>query len=154
MINEHGALPPTTAFGVIKKFVQRLINPPRGPVLLVDDEEAVLRFVERVLRDAGYRTAVASNGREAIAIAKQVGPLSALVTDVMMPGMTGAELARVLRQDDPELKVLYLTGHSDRLFTEKSKLWVDEAYLDKPCSVKGLREAVSLLLCGSFEEAV
>jgi hypothetical protein len=40
------------------------------------------------------------------------------------------------------------------LFAEKSRLWLDEAYLDKPCSVKGLREAVSLLLCGSLEEAV
>jgi CheY-like chemotaxis protein len=155
MINQQGALPPTTAFGVIKNFVQRLMNPSaRRPVLLVDDEEAVLRFIERVLRDAGYRTAVASSGREAIAIAKQAGPLSALVTDLMMPGMTGVELARVLRQDDPDLKVLYLTGHTDRLFMEKSTLWVDEAYLDKPCSVKGLREAVSLLRCGSFEEAV
>jgi two-component system cell cycle sensor histidine kinase/response regulator CckA len=124
---------------------------PPGPVLVVDDEETVLRFVDRVLRDAGYKTAVASSGAEAIEIAKKIGPLGVLVTDLMMPGMTGDELARVLRQSEPELKVLYLTGYSDRLFKEKTTLWADEAFLDKPCSMKGLREAVSLLLFGHVE---
>jgi DNA-binding response OmpR family regulator len=65
--------------------------------------------------------------------------------------MTGDELARRLRQNEPGLKVLYLTGFSDHLFKEKVTLWEDEAYLDKPCSVKGLLEAVSLLLTGRFE---
>lgn len=111
----------------------------------------MLRFVERVLREAGYKTAVAGNGADAIEIAKKIGPLGALVADVMMPGMTGNELARVLRQNEPELKVLYLTGYSDRLFKEKTTLWADEAYLDKPCSVKGLREAVSLLIFGHVQ---
>lgn len=124
---------------------------PQGPVLVVDDEDAVLRFVDRVLRDAGYKTAVANSGAEAIEVAKKVGPLGALVTDVMMPGMTGDELARTLRQTEPALKVLYLTGYSDRLFKEKTMLWADEAFLDKPCTVKGLREAVSLLITGKFE---
>jgi CheY-like chemotaxis protein len=151
IINEEDALPPTTAFGVIKGFVSRLMKPSLpGPVLIVDDEEPVLRFVERVLRDAGYKTVVATSGREAIGIAKHVGPLGGLVTDLMMPGMTGDELARVLRQSEPGLKVLYLTGYSDRLLQEKTMLWKDEAFLDKPCSVKGLREAVSLLLFGSL----
>ena len=124
---------------------------PQGPVLVVDDEDAVLRFVDRVLRDAGYKTAVANSGPEAIEVAKRVGPLGALVTDVMMPGMTGDELARMLRQIEPALKVLYLTGYSDRLFKEKTTLWEGEAFLDKPCTVKGLREAVSLLITGKFE---
>jgi YesN/AraC family two-component response regulator len=74
-----------------------------------------------------------------------------VVTDVMMPQMTGDELARRLRLQHPTVKVLYLTGFSDRLFKEKVTLWADEAFLDKPCTVKGLLEAVSLLLFGSFE---
>jgi CheY-like chemotaxis protein len=71
----------------------------------------------------------------------------------MMPGMTGDELARQLRQSQPAIKVLYLTGYSDRLFKEKTMLWADEAFLDKPCTVKGLSEAVSLLITGKFESA-
>jgi len=70
----------------------------------------------------------------------------------MMPQMLGDELARRLRQSEPGLKVLYLTGYSDRLFKEKVTLWADEAYLDKPCSVKGLQQAVSLLLFGQLEK--
>ena len=56
-----------------------------------------------------------------------------------------------MRHDEPTLKVLYLTGFSDRLFKEKSTLWEDEAFLEKPCSVKGLLQAVSLLYSGKIE---
>lgn len=144
-----------SVIGSIKTLASKFAKAPepQGPVLVVDDEEAVLRFVDRVLRDAGYKTAMANSGNEAIEVAKRLGPLGALVTDVMMPGMTGDELARLLRQTEPTLKVLYLTGYSDRLFKEKTMLWADEAFLDKPCTVKGLREAVSLLITGKFEAA-
>jgi two-component system cell cycle sensor histidine kinase/response regulator CckA len=119
--------------------------------LIVDDEEPVRRFVERALRAAGYRTATADDGPAAMAEATRLGAFDILVTDVMMPAMTGDELARRLRLQEPALKVLYLTGFSDRLFKEKVTLWEDEAYLDKPCTVKGLLEAVSLLLVGYFD---
>jgi len=120
-------------------------------VLVVDDEEPVRKFVERVMRDAGYATAQASDGAEALEVAAKVGSVDILVTDVMMPQMLGDELARRLRQSEPGIKVLYLTGYSDRLFKEKVTLWADEAYLDKPCSVKGLLQAVSLLLFGQLD---
>ena len=120
-------------------------------VLVVDDEEAVRVFVERVLREAGYTTAVAADGLEAIQVATTLDAFDVVVTDVMMPQMTGDELARRLRASYPLLKVLYLTGFSDRLFKEKVTLWEDEAFLDKPCSVKGLVQAVSLLTFGRFD---
>jgi CheY-like chemotaxis protein len=116
--------------------------------LIVDDEMSVRRFVERVLGEAGYETTTASDGPEAIETAATLDGFDVLVTDLMMPQMTGDELARRLRVGSPSLKVLYLTGFSDRLFKEKVTLWADEAFLDKPCSVKGLLEAVSLLLFG------
>src|SRR5262244_3258002 len=142
-------------FEALKDYARRLTKPapPPGPVLIVDDEEPVLKFVERVMREAGYKTVTAKNGPEAIETAKRVGPLGVLVTDVMMPGMSGDELARVLRQTEPSLKVLYLTGYSDRLFKEKATLWADEAFLDKPCTIKGLCEAVSLILNGTVTPA-
>ena len=126
--------------------------PPRPRrVLVVDDEELVRKFVERVMREAGYDTATASDGPEALELAASADTFDVLVTDVMMPQMTGDELARQIRASTPEIKVLYLTGFSDRLFKEKVTLWADEAFLDKPSSVKGLLEAVSLLLFGRFE---
>ena len=126
---------------------------PKRPltVLVVDDEDLVRKFVERVLRDAGYQTATAADGPEALEVAAKLESFDVLVTDVMMPQMTGDELARRVRVAAPHIKVLYLTGFSDRLFKEKVTLWADEAFLDKPCSVTGLRQAVSLLLFGRFE---
>ncbi len=143
----------TKVFSFIKSYAERLKRTPAAPlqVLIVDDEEPLRKFVDRVLREAGYSTLVASDGPEAIEVASRNGSIDVLVTDVMMPGMLGDELARRLRQNEPELKVLYLTGYSDRLFKEKITLWEDEAFLDKPCSVKGLVQAVSLLLFGHLD---
>jgi CheY-like chemotaxis protein len=122
-------------------------------ILIVDDEEPVRRFVERVLRAAGYQTTTTGGGTEALAVAQNPDSFDVLVTDLMMPQMTGDELARRLRQAQPKLKVLYLTGFSDRLFKEKVMLWEGEAFLEKPCSVKGLQEAVSLLCFGTIAHA-
>jgi two-component system cell cycle sensor histidine kinase/response regulator CckA len=123
---------------------------PRRRVLIVDDEEPVRMFVDRVLRGAGYETALACDGATALGQASKPGSFDVVVTDLMMPQMNGGELARRLREVDPLVKVLYLTGFSDHLFKEKVTLWADEAFLDKPCSIKGLLEAVSLLVTGTI----
>jgi len=146
---------PATSSSIFKAFrgrAGRAAAPRLRRVLVVDDEESVRRFVNRVLQEAGYQTAVASDGPDALRVAKEFVPVEILVTDLMMPQMSGDELARRLRQVEPSLKVLYLTGFSDQLFREKSTLWQDEAFLDKPCTVKGLLEAVSLLAVGRLEE--
>jgi len=137
----------------LKEYAARLKAVPSRTlrVLVVDDEDPVRKFVERVLREAGYETVLAADGPEALTVAKSGASIDILVTDLMMPQMNGDELARRMRQDEPTLKVLYLTGFSDRLFKEKSTLWQDEAFLEKPCSVKGLLQAVSLLYSGKLE---
>src|SRR5262245_35630203 len=138
----------------IKAYAARFkASAPKRPtrVLVVDDEEPVRRFVETVLAEAGYITTVANDGTDAVSVAAKQPPFDILVTDLVMPQMSGDELARRLRLNDPSLKVLYLTGFSDRLFKEKSTLWQDEAFLEKPCSVKGLLQAVSLLASGRLE---
>jgi two-component system cell cycle sensor histidine kinase/response regulator CckA len=117
-------------------------------ILIVDDEESIRTYVDRVLSKAGYHTTLAVDGAAAIEVAAGGGRFDLLLTDVMMPEMTGAELARRLRQDRPHLKVLYLTGYADQLFTEKVTLWEDEAFLEKPCSAAALLEAVSLAITG------
>ena len=120
-------------------------------VLVVDDEPAVLNLVTRVLGQAGYDTVPAPDGPSALTVAQRSGPFDLLLTDVMMPDMTGDEVARKLREAEPMLKVLYLTAYSDHLFKTKVTLWEGEAFLDKPCGVQGLLQAVSLLLFGRFE---
>ena len=117
-------------------------------VLVVDDEESIRRFAERALGDAGYDVMVAANGPEALRISQEEGPFDVFVIDVVMAGMTGDEVGRRLRRADPDVKVLYFTGYSDRLFAESPTLSAYEAFLDKPVGVDGLLEAVSLLLHG------
>jgi len=116
-------------------------------VLVVDDEASILEFVDRVLRETGYETTRASDPTTALEIAVSFQP-SLLLTDLMMPAMNGDELARRLRVQSPDLRVLYLTGFSDRLFADRLVLWQNEAFLEKPATVAALREAVSLALFG------
>ena len=115
-------------------------------VLIVDDEESVRLFVDRVLRSAGYQTALAPDGPSALQIASTPDRVDLLLTDLMMPGMKGDELARQLRVTTPSLKVLYFTGFSELLFAERSTLWEDEVFLDKPATASGLLQAVLQLL--------
>ena len=89
---------------------------PRGTetILVVDDEEALLRVAKRMLDAAGYTTLVASSGPEALRLAEQLDrPLHLLFTDVVMPGMSGPELAARLKVCHPETRVLYTSGYSD-----------------------------------------
>ena len=101
-----------SAFSFVRNHSTRMKRTPATmTVLVVDDEEPVRRFVERVLREAGYKTATAGGGAEAIDIATKMESLDILVTDVMMPQMTGDELARrCVKRNSAALKVLYLTG--------------------------------------------
>jgi CheY-like chemotaxis protein len=117
-------------------------------LLIVDDEEPVRRLLERMLQVAGYDVTVAEDAHVALERAAAVEPFDLLVSDLIMPGMQGDELARRLRQQTPGLKVLYVTGFADRLFAAKQVLWEDEAFLEKPFTQASLGEAVSLVLFG------
>ena len=82
-------------------------------ILLVDDREDVLAFAAAVLEGAGYRVLTASGGEEAIEIAAQYrDPIHLLMTDAVMPGMKGADLARRLRSSSPTLPVVIISGYS------------------------------------------
>jgi two-component system, cell cycle sensor histidine kinase and response regulator CckA len=126
------------------------VDPATSRILIVDDEPSILSFVEQAMRMAGYQTLTASSGPAAIALCESKGLPDLLLTDFKMPGMDGDALAARLRQREPDLKVLYLTGFADQLFDDRGgTLWRDEAFLEKPCTVDGLLEAVAMLLSDS-----
>jgi two-component system, cell cycle sensor histidine kinase and response regulator CckA len=131
-------------------MTRRRQSDPPARILIVDDEPVVVEFAQRVLHSAGYRTMTATSGDEALKLCTEQGMPDLLVTDMKMPRMEGDELATKLRQREPDLKVLYLTGFADLLFKNKELLWDGEAYLEKPCTIGGLLEAVSLLLSGQI----
>jgi signal transduction histidine kinase len=82
----------------------------RGRVLLVDDDDGVRRLTERMLRRAGYDVITASSGPEALAIARR-DKLDLLLTDMVMPGMSGRDLARELMCEHPETRVVFMSGY-------------------------------------------
>src|SRR5882762_8368053 len=120
----------------------------RSRTLVLEDEESVRTFVQRVLVDHGYEVAIAADGPQALSVAQQRGPFDLYVIDLILPGTRGDEVARFIRHSDPDAKVLYFTGYSDRLFGQTETLSAGEAFLDKPATIAGLLEAVSLLLFG------
>jgi CheY-like chemotaxis protein len=127
-------------------------SPGTGPiVLVVDDEEPIRTVARRVLEDQGYQVTEATNGLEAIALLSRGAPLDLLMADLDMPELGGDEMVRRIRATRPDLKVLFVTGHIDKLMDARP-LWEGEAFLEKPFSLVGLREAVSLLLHGTLQK--
>src|SRR5262245_30149491 len=124
-----------------------------GPlqVLIADDEPGMRELVRRFLDGSRFNMVEAANGREAMAAVPDARALDLLITDELMPEMGGHELSRRLRAQNPDLKVLYLTGHSDHLFDAKDQMWALEAYLDKPFTQKSLNEAIALLMTGKLK---
>jgi two-component system cell cycle sensor histidine kinase/response regulator CckA len=94
----------------------------------------------------------ASGGLEAIELLSSGSPLDLLLADLDMPDLGGDEMVRRIRATRPDLKVLYVTGHIDRLMDERPVLWTGEAFLDKPFSAAGLLEAVSMILYGTLKK--
>jgi two-component system cell cycle sensor histidine kinase/response regulator CckA len=149
-ITEPRLSPPPRVFGTIRKYAARLKHIPAPRILVVDDEPGVRTFVERVLRNAGYQVVTVDGGGRALDIIQGGAGFELIVCDVRMPGMSGPEFVDGVRRQRPgiPIPVLYLTGYSDQLFKERIALTESEAFLNKPSTVKGLLEAVSLRLCG------
>jgi two-component system cell cycle sensor histidine kinase/response regulator CckA len=122
-------------------------------ILVVDDDASVREFTARVLQTAGYDVVIASNGTQALELVERRGSFDGFVVEVVMPEMSGTVLGQELRRVDPDAKILYFTGFSDTLFGDNSTLGAHEAFVDKPFTIQGLLEAVSLLLHGNLRHA-
>jgi CheY-like chemotaxis protein len=125
-------------------------NQVKGIVLVVDDEPGVRALARRILEGGGYQVIEAADGVEGVAIIESSTRVDFLMADLDMPLMQGEEMARRIRARRPDLRVLYVTAHSERLFQERPELIDGEAFLDKPFTSRGLLEAVSLLKNGSI----
>jgi len=112
-------------------------------ILIVDDDALVLSLMSRALPE--FRLTIARDGDEALAVASQL-PVDLLITDYLMPSMTGDELIGRLRERRPNLKVLIVTGHGEVLAAENPEWWHSEAHVNKPFKIDTLREAVISLI--------
>jgi CheY-like chemotaxis protein len=120
-------------------------------VCVVDDDPMMLDVLARILQRENFDLLMASGGPEIMEKLKDYsGTVDLLVTDYAMPDMQGRELADHVRQRFPAVKVLYQTGFSDMLFENRVELEEGAAFLEKPFTARGLREAARLVLFGSI----
>jgi two-component system cell cycle sensor histidine kinase/response regulator CckA len=114
----------------------------KGTILVVDDHEDLLRFVRQVLERADYEVLGAGSGEQALALARGMeGNLDLLVTDLMLPGITGGELREQIRELHPKCPAIYISGVSQKRIDELG-LKYGATFLKKPFSAKQLLEAV------------
>ena len=132
------------------------LTPPLDPrpvtggsetILVVEDDERVRNIVTRVLREAGYRVLVASNGDDALMVAGADGqPIHLLVTDVVMPGMNGRQLADRLAQAHPESRTLFTSGYTENIIAHHGVLDRGIEFLSKPYTLEVLTRRVREVL--------
>ena len=126
----------------------------RKRLLVVDDEPPILRLVTRILATDNYEIVTADSGIAAAAMIDKADypGVDLLVTDLMMPGMTGRELAVIVRRKFPDVRVLYVTGFADTLFKGLNELGEGESFIEKPFGTDGLLEATRLLMFGNISD--
>ena len=113
-------------------------------ILIVDDDPDI-RDVLQITLSENYEVISAQNGKEGLVMVKTSNP-DLVITDYMMPSMTGAELIGRLREQRPVLNILILTAHEAILNAEHPTWWVQEPHLGKPVKIEELRAAVTKLI--------
>jgi len=118
-------------------------------VLLVEDEESVRQLVRETLETKGYTVIEAENGEAALRMSDaHTAPIHMVITDVVMPGMGGRELAKRLLESRPQAKVLYLSGYTEDAIVQQGVLETETAFLQKPFTLQALSRKVREVLRG------
>jgi two-component system cell cycle sensor histidine kinase/response regulator CckA len=129
----------------------RLVQPAAGrgteTLLVVEDELQVRELTRDILLGQGYQVLTAGDGVEALRVAEaHEGPIHLLVTDVVLPRMSGKELADRLRTARPEVRVLYTSGYTDDAIVHHGVLAAGVHFLSKPFEIESLARKVRELL--------
>jgi CheY-like chemotaxis protein len=107
--------------------------------LLVEDEEVVREMATEILRDCGYHVLEAQHPQQALTLAAEYeGEIHLMLTDVVMPSMSGRELAEQLMPLRPEMRVLYMSGYTDDAIVHHGVLEEGTAFIAKPFSIDSL----------------
>ena len=144
-------LPRFSATGEVPALQPALAQEPPSPghetILLVEDEENLRRLARQSLENQGYRVIDAPDGATAIQISQaHKGPIHLLLTDVIMPGMNGRELANKVAPTRPEMRVLYMSGYTENHIGHNGTLDEGITLLQKPFSLPALKAKVREML--------
>ena len=116
-------------------------------ILLVEDDETIRAVGQTILQRHGYTILKAGDAKEALHLAgKHQGPIHLLFTDVVMPGLSGPDLAECLTSIRPDTKVLYTSGYTDKVRTQHNLMGLSNAFLQKPFTPETLTRKVREVL--------
>jgi CheY-like chemotaxis protein len=118
-------------------------------ILLAEDEKGVRELAREYLQTSGYTVLMAEDGRSAIELASMhAGPIHLLMTDVVMPGIGGPEVAQRIKALRPEIKVLYMSGYTDQAIMHQGVLQDGAVLLQKPFTLATLASKLREMLAG------
>jgi two-component system, cell cycle sensor histidine kinase and response regulator CckA len=141
----------TSEAPVAQPAVLKFLSSGQGECILVaEDEDAVRDVVRRILTRSGYRVLAAHNAVEAIALFEGAEKVDLLLSDVIMPGLSGKELADALLRLDPSLRTVMMSGYTDDLLGIAELDGRDESFLQKPFSAEELLAVVQSRLAVSL----
>ncbi|MCO8272811.1 response regulator [Actinoplanes sp. TRM 88003] len=138
-------LPPAEVAAPVSTLVRRPAA-ASGSILVVEDEDGVRDIVARILRRAGYEVHAAADPAEALRLVHDGLRMDALLTDIIMPGMSGTQLAAELRKIRPALPVLFMSGYTSGPAPGGQELPADAPLLHKPFQSENLLNAVHAVL--------
>jgi CheY-like chemotaxis protein len=149
---------PRTAEPVLIAGTKFRPSPPtatRNTVLLAEDDGALRELISEMLTRSGYRVLAAATPAEARRIVREFsGPIDLLLTDVVLPGMKGPDLAEAVSRRWPEMRVLYMSGYPELDPKARGHLPADAPLLHKPFTTEALLRAVSEALSPSVAETI
>ena len=123
------------------------VQQDRGTILLVEDESFLLEVTSEILESAGYRVLKTRSALEAAEVFRQFHSIvQLLVTDVVLPGQNGRDLANELRSISPELRIVFVSGYPENAVTRNGIHEVGMSYLPKPFSSQSLTRKVKQAL--------
>lgn len=122
------------------------VVPGAGTILVVEDEEALLRLTKRLLEQLGYSVLAASTPKEALALAELHPQIDLLLTDVIMPNMNGKMLCELITKNRPNTKCLFMSGYTADIISRDGLLADGLDFLPKPFSINDLARKVAEVL--------
>lgn len=147
----HIYLPAITSFVPESAETQQTMTLPQGKenVFLVEDEPSVRQIVTELLEQQGYTVVTATNGEDALRFIKEKGPLFSidlLLTDIVMPRLTGTALASKIKQYAPNIKVIFMSGYADEALVKQGVLEPGTAFIQKPFTLEVLARKIRQVL--------
>ena len=116
-------------------------------ILIVEDEESIRKLMSRMLQIQGYQTLEACDGVEALGLCEEYdGNINLIVTDIVMPKLTGKQLVQELRKNRQSFKVIFMSGYTGEEMMNGEDLGVEVAFIPKPFTAEVLAQKVKEVL--------